>query len=73
MDNSVIQSINPWILLAIVAWTVPWKGIALWKAAQLSHRGWFIAILILNTLGILDIIYIFFVAKKYTVETIDAK
>ncbi|MES3004974.1 MAG: DUF5652 family protein [Patescibacteria group bacterium] len=44
---------------------------ALWKAAQLSHKNWFIIILLINTLGILDIIYIRFIATKYTVETIE--
>lgn len=71
MDTSILQGINPWILLALVVWTIPWKGVALWKAAQLSHKKWFIVLLVMNTLAILDIIYIFFVAKKYTVETID--
>ena len=54
------------ILLAIL-WSIPWKGVALWKAARLSHKKWFIALLIVNTFGILEIIYIYFVAKKYQV------
>jgi len=62
---------NPWFLLAIALWTIPWKGVALWKAARLSHNRWFIAILVINSIAILDIIYIFFIAKKYTVETIE--
>ncbi len=45
-------------------WVLPWKGYAMWHAARLSHKKWFIALLVLNTLAILDIIYIFFVAKK---------
>lgn len=71
MDTSILQDMNPWLLLVLVLWTIPWKGVALWKAAQLSHKKWFIVLLVMNTLAILDIIYIFFVAKKYTVETID--
>ncbi|MBA3733481.1 hypothetical protein H0W91_03870 [Patescibacteria group bacterium] len=59
---------NPWLILIAALWILPWKGVALWKAAQLSHKGWFIALLVVNTLGVLDIIYIFFIAKKYTVE-----
>ncbi len=62
-----------WQIALIVVWTLIWKGIALWKAAQLSHKKWFIAILVLNTFAILDIIYIFFIAKKYTVETVESK
>lgn len=55
---------HPWLILLIVLWTIPWKGIALWKAARRGETGWFIAILILNTLAILEIIYIFFFSKK---------
>jgi hypothetical protein len=57
--------------VAVVIWTFAWKGLALWKAARLSHRNWFIALLILNTFGIVEIIYIYFVAKKFTVETVE--
>jgi len=52
------------ILILILVWTLPWKGIALWKAARNSHKGWFIALLVVNTLAILEIIYIFYFAKK---------
>jgi methionyl-tRNA synthetase len=55
---------NFWILIPLIAWTLSWKGIALWKAARRNSLGWFVAILILNTVGILEIIYIFFVAKN---------
>ena len=52
------------ILFLILAWTLPWKGVALWKAARNSHKGWFIALLVVNTLALLEIIYIFYFAKK---------
>lgn len=52
------------ILIAISLWSLVWKGVALWKAARLHHKGWFVTLLIINTLGILEIIYIFFIAKK---------
>ena len=55
------------IILVIAAWTLPWKGIALWRAAGNKHLWWFVAILLLNTLAILEIIYIFgFSHKKET-------
>jgi hypothetical protein len=50
--------------LLIVLWVLPWKGVALWRAARNSHKWWFIAMLLLNTLAILEIIYIFFFSKK---------
>lgn len=46
-----------WIIL-LLAWTIPWKGVALWKAARNSHRWWFIILLVVNTLAILEIVYI---------------
>lgn len=52
------------ILFLIMAWSLPWKGVALWKAAKNHHKGWFIALLVINTLAILEIIYIFYFSKK---------
>lgn len=55
-----------WLIFVIIAalWTIPWKGVALWKSARNGHKIWFIALLLLNTLAILEIIYIFFFSKK---------
>lgn len=50
-------------VLAIVAWTIFWKGWSLWIAARKGEFWWFIAMLVVNTFGILEIIYIF-VYKK---------
>ena len=55
---------NMWVLIAITLWVLPWKGYALWHAAKFSHKKWFIAILVLNTLAILEIFYIFVVVRK---------
>ncbi len=59
------------LLLLLVVWTLVWKGLALWRAASLRQKPWFIVLLVINTLGILEIIYLFFVAKKYEVEIIE--
>ena len=53
-----------WIIWATLIWVLPWKGVALWKAARNGQKGWFIVILALNTLAILEIIYIFTFGKK---------
>jgi hypothetical protein len=47
-----------------IFWLLPWKGVALWKAARNSHKKWFIALFLLNTFSILEILYIFIFAKK---------
>lgn len=44
-------------------WEIFWKGIALWKAAKAEQKGWFVAMLVLNTAGILPILYIFVFQK----------
>jgi len=45
-------------------WSLFCKGIALWKAAQFKQRNWYVVILVLNTVGILEIVYLFRYAKK---------
>jgi methionyl-tRNA synthetase len=63
---------NLWIIILGIIWTLPWKGVALWKSARNSHKKWFIALLILNTLAILEILYIFvFSKKKEKIENYD--
>lgn len=47
-----------------IFWLLPWKGVALWKAAKNSHKKWFIALFLLNTFSILEILYIFVFAKR---------
>jgi len=57
---------NNFLLLIILAaiWTLPWKGVALWRAARNDSKIWFIALLSINTLAILEILYIFVFSKK---------
>ncbi len=66
-----LAGISPLFVVLAIIWTLVWKGFALWKAAELRQKYWFIAILIINTLGILEIIYLFLVARKYKVEIIE--
>ncbi len=51
-------------ILLLALWTLPWKGVALWRAAGNKHLAWFVAIFIVNTLAILEIIYIYAVSRK---------
>ena len=46
------------LLVIIALWTVILKGYSLWYAARGSQKWWFIALLVVNTLGILEIIYL---------------
>ncbi len=49
--------------MVVLIWSLPWKGVALWKAAQKKDLYWFVALLVVNTVGILDILYIFIFSK----------
>lgn len=52
------------LLVVLIIWETVWKGIALWKASRNHQLRWFIAMLILNTVGILEIVYILFFQAK---------
>ncbi|OHA49071.1 MAG: hypothetical protein A2806_01920 [Candidatus Terrybacteria bacterium RIFCSPHIGHO2_01_FULL_48_17] len=55
---------NLWVLIPLMLWAIPWKGWALWRAATRNDRGWFIVLLVLQTLGVVDILYIFIFSKR---------
>lgn len=55
-----------WFIFALpllILWSLFWKGLALWHSARRGQPWWFFILLILNTLGLLEIIYLFGVAK----------
>jgi hypothetical protein len=58
---------SPFLIFLLLAWTLPWKGVALWKAAHRNDQWWFIALLVLNTVGLLEILYIFLFSKRTAV------
>lgn len=58
-----IHAVGVW-LLVLVIWSIFWKGLALWHSARRGEAWWFVIMLILNTAGILEIIYLFFIAKR---------
>ncbi len=59
---------NNVFLLILTIWTIPWKIYAVWLAVKNDHKKWFVAIILLNTFGILEIFYIFKIANKSWVE-----
>ena len=62
-------ALNPFGILAILIWSMFWKALALWRASKGNQRYWFVAILLLNTFGIIEIIYLLKFAKdKLTLE-----
>ena len=64
MDESILLFLaNPLFLFLVLAWTMPWKAVALWRASRNNHKKWFVLLLVLNTLAVAEIIYIFFFSK----------
>ncbi len=58
--------INGWVFVLILVWSLFWKGCSLWIAAKNNQKWWFLVFLVINTVGILEIIYIFVIAKKWS-------
>ncbi|MEK7602621.1 MAG: DUF5652 family protein [Patescibacteria group bacterium] len=54
------------IIFILLIWSMIWKYFALWKSARENERGWFTAFVVLNTLGILEIIYLCFIKQGQT-------
>lgn len=54
------------LLLFLLFWVLPWKGVALWKASRNNQKKWFIVLLVLNTFAILEIVYIFYFSQPRT-------
>ncbi len=67
--DSLIQIFQPSspVFYVIIAWAVIWKGIALWHAARGRQLAWYIALLLIQTVGILEIIYLIFFRKRDTI------
>ena len=47
-------------ILILILWTITWKGLALWQAARNNQKWWFITLIVINTIGILEIIYLLY-------------
>jgi len=46
--------------------SLPFKIVGMWKAAQNNQKGWFGALLFFNTVGLLELIYLFYFSKPKT-------
>ena len=50
--------------LLLLVWSIYWKGRALWHAARKGDTVWFVILLVVNTAGILEILYLYVFSKK---------
>lgn len=58
------------LFIGLMVWSFIWKGWALWRAARDGKNIWFVVLLLVNTVGILEIIYIFAISKKNGMKAI---
>ena len=54
---------HPVLFTLFIVWNIFWTGLALWHSAKRNQFVWFFIFLIVHTLGILEIIYLFGVLK----------
>jgi len=66
--NALFASTSP-LLWFFLGWSLFWKGLALWKSARRGENWWFIILLVVNTIGLLEILYLF-VFSRYERKTI---
>lgn len=52
------------LIIILVIWSSVWKAIALWKAAKNDSKSWFVILFLVNTVGILEILYIYVFGKN---------
>ena len=52
------------LVIVFVVWSLFWKGLSMWRAARNKQSRWFVALLIISTGGLLEIIYLAFFQKK---------
>lgn len=69
--------VNP---LGFLAWIWPLailelilKGFALWRSAKNNQPIWFIVLLVINSLGILPLIYLIVVDKNYVFKELQKR
>ena len=55
-------------LIILMIWSLIWKGLALWHASKRQDKVWFVILLILNTAGIAEIIYLIVTRNKKETE-----
>jgi hypothetical protein len=48
----------------LIAWSLFWKGWALWRAAKNEQKIWYGFLLVFNLFGLLEIVYLLFFQKK---------
>jgi methionyl-tRNA synthetase len=51
------------VLGGLILWSALWKGLALYRAGKRAQPGWFVVLFLVNTLGLLEILYLVFFSR----------
>lgn len=67
-NDSALEALqNPPVVIAIsllAIWSFIWKAFALYRAGSNRSPGWFIVLAFVNTLGILEILYLAIFSRR---------
>lgn len=67
-----LHALRPYLPFLLL-WSIFWKGLALWHSGRRGQAWWFVILIVVNTVGILEIIYLFAVAKLKPSELFSKK
>jgi hypothetical protein len=56
--------ISLWLWILIAIWSSIWKALAFWKSARKNNLAWFIVFVLVNTIGVLEILYIYIFSER---------
>lgn len=69
MDYNSLSVDQKTLIVMLVLWELAWKGAALWRAGRNGQPGWFVALLVISSAGILPIIYLLTHPERATGDT----
>jgi hypothetical protein len=65
LENAAKIPPEMWLILApVMIWDGVWKAVGMWHAARNGQKFWFVALMIINSVGILPIVYLKWFQKK---------
>lgn len=69
MEEFLLTTTGTAVLIVLLIWSAVWKGLALWRSSQKNQVAWFVVFMILNTAGILEIIYLYLISPQKKSES----
>ncbi len=63
----------PTVFIILLLWELIWKGFALWHSAKNGQKYWFIVVLVVNSFGLVPLIYLVFFKNKKLIKKVKKK